>query len=57
MLSREIIEKTEVFLQYFAYFLRLPAELEKYDSLGEAYDYERSADLETLSGKYERSNR
>ena len=48
-------EEMKNLIQYFAYFLRIPAELEKYDSLGEAYDHERSADLETLSGKYERS--
>ena len=57
-LTHLVIKKPEEMknlIQYFAYFLKLPAELEKYDSLGEAYDHERSADLETLSGKYERS--
>ena len=57
-LTRTVMEKPEEMkklIKYFAYFLQIPAELEKYDSLGEAYDHERSADLETLNGKYEQA--
>lgn len=40
--------------EYFAYFLEIPDDLEKYSSLGELYEQEKTADLETLKSKYDR---
>lgn len=40
--------------EYFAYFLEIPENLEDYASLGELYEEEKTADLETLKSKYER---
>lgn len=40
--------------EYFAYFLEIPDDLEKYSSLGELYEEEKNADLETLKSKYDR---
>ena len=34
--------------------VNIPANLDKFDSIGEAYDYERSTDLDTLHDRYER---
>ena len=42
-------------LEYFAYYLHIPADIEKYETLGDAFDAEKGADLETLKGKYERA--
>ena len=42
-------------IEYFAYYLHIPAHLEEFDSLGEAYDYEKSVDFETLRSKYDRT--
>ena len=47
-------EEMKNLIQYFAYYLRIPADLDKFDSIGEAYDYERSTDLDTLHDRYER---
>ena len=40
--------------EYFAYFLEIPNNMEDYSSLGELYEEEKSADLETLKSKYKR---
>lgn len=40
--------------EYFAYFLEIPDNMEQYDSLGELYEEEKNADLETLKSKYDR---
>lgn len=40
--------------EYFAYFLEIPDDLEKHSSLGELYEEEKNADLETLKSKYAR---
>lgn len=40
--------------EYFAYFLEIPDDMENYSSLGELYDDEKNADLETLKSKYDR---
>lgn len=40
--------------EYFTYFLEIPENLEDYSSLGELYEEEKTADLETLKSKYER---
>lgn len=39
--------------EYFAYFLEIPKDIEKYGSLGELYQDEKNADLETIKSKYE----
>ena len=40
--------------EYFAYFLEIPENLENHSSLGELYEEEKNADLETLKSKYDR---
>lgn len=40
--------------EYFAYFLEIPDNMEQYDSLGELYEEEKNADLETLKSKYDK---
>jgi len=40
--------------EYFAYFLEIPENMEKHSSLGELYEEEKNADLETLKSKYDR---
>ena len=40
--------------EYFTYFLEIPENMEDYSSLGELYDEEKTADLETLKSKYDR---
>ncbi|MBP5443655.1 MAG: UvrD-helicase domain-containing protein [Treponema sp.] len=40
--------------EFFAYFLDVPNNLEDYSSLGELYEEEKTADLETLKSKYTR---
>ena len=42
-------------IEYFAYYLKIPADLDKFDSLGDAYSYEKGADFETIRGKYDRA--
>lgn len=40
--------------EYFSYFLEIPDKMENYSSLGEMYEAEKNADLETLKSKYDR---
>lgn len=40
--------------EYFTYFLEIPENMEEYSSLGELYEEEKTADLETLKSKYDR---
>lgn len=42
------------FTEYFTYFLEIPENMEEYSSLGELYEEEKTADLETLKSKYDR---
>ena len=42
-------------LQYFAYYLNIPKELENFQNLGESYDFFRGIDYETFKGKIENS--
>ena len=42
--------------EYFTYYLDIPEKLEKCSSLGELYEKEKTADLETLKSKYERES-
>ena len=48
-------EEIKLLIQYFAYYLKIPADMDAFDSLGEAYDHERGSDLETLQGKFRQS--
>ncbi len=41
--------------EYFAYYLEVPENVENYSSLGELFQAEKSADLETIKTKYERA--
>lgn len=40
-----------ILLEYFAYYFHVPADLEKFGSLGAAYEYEKGRDRETIRGK------
>lgn len=42
-------------IEFFAYYLHIPADMEKFDSLGAAYEYEKSVDFETLRSKYDQA--
>ena len=46
-------DDVKILIEYFAYYLHIPADLEQFASLGDAYDYEKDSDLETLKSKYE----
>lgn len=39
--------------EYFAYYLEIPEDMEKYQSIGELYEVEKNADLETIKSRYE----
>ena len=39
--------------EYFAYYLEIPEDMEKYQSIGELYEIEKNADLETIKSRYE----
>lgn len=41
-------------IEYFAYYLNVPADMDQFDSLGAAYDYEKGIDYETIKSKYDR---
>lgn len=56
--ERELItDKASIkkLVEYFSYYIRIPADIEKYATLGAAYEAEKTADLETLKGKYEQA--
>lgn len=44
----------KILTEYFSYYLEIPDKMEKYSSLGELYEEEKNADLETLKSKYDR---
>lgn len=46
-------DRVRCIIEFFAYYLHIPADMEQFGSLGEAYDYEKSVDLETLRSKYD----
>ncbi len=48
-------ETVKALIEFFAYYLQIPADLEQYSSLGEAFEYERGMDFETVRSKYERA--
>lgn len=41
-------------IEYFAYYLNVPADMEQFDSLGAAYDHEKGSDFEMIKSKYDR---
>ena len=41
----------ENLIKYFAYYLRIPADMDQFSSSGEAMEYEKNADFETLRSK------
>lgn len=56
--ENSIVNDTKVIkslIEYFAYYLDIPANLDNFDSLGEAYEYNKSADFETMRSKYDRA--
>ena len=42
-------------IEYFAYYLNIPADLDKHPSLGETYEHQKGLDFETIKSKYEKS--
>jgi len=48
-------DEVKLIIQYFAYYLNIPVDYEQFGSLGEAYDHERGAELETLQSKYKQA--
>ncbi len=42
-------------IEFFAYYLHIPADMQQYSSLGEAYEHEKGLDFETIKSKYERN--
>ena len=43
----------ESLITYFAFFLNIPPDFEQFSTFGEAIEYERNSDLETIRSKYE----
>lgn len=53
--EKEIVHDStaiRLLIEYFAYYLTLPPDMNQFDSLGAAYAHEKSADMETLRSKY-----
>lgn len=42
-------------INFFSYYLNIPKDMEKYKSLGELYEEEKSIDFETLKSKYNKN--
>ena len=56
--ENEVISHPELvkqLIEFFAYYFHIPADMEKFDSLGAAYEYEKSVDFETLRNKYDQA--
>jgi len=49
-------EMLQNLISFFAYYLQLPSDLSKFDSLGEVYEHEKSMDLETIRSKYDKAS-
>lgn len=57
--EKELLKHPELIkslTEYFTYYLEIPDRMEDCSSLGELYEEEKTADLETLKSKYEREN-
>ena len=46
-------ELVKILIEYFAYYIDIPKNMEDYSSLGELYEVEKNVDLETLRSKYD----
>ena len=56
--EKELLKQPEtikLLLEYFAYYLHIPANMDNFDSLGEAYAYEKGMDFETIKSKFDRT--
>lgn len=42
-------------IEYFAYYINIPPDMEQFSSSGEVIEYERNSDLETIQSKYEKA--
>ncbi len=51
--DREMLQNL---INFFAYYLQLPSDMENFDSLGEMYEHEKSMDLETIKSKYDKAS-
>ena len=54
--EKELVNYPELvknLIEYFAYYIDIPKNMEDYSSLGELYEAEKSVDLETLRSKYD----
>ena len=49
-------EMLQDLINFFAYYLQLPSDLNNFDSLGEVYEHEKSMDLETIKSKYNKAS-
>ena len=57
--ENEIINQPQIIrclLEYFAYYLNIPTDLNDCTSLGDVYDHEKSMDFETIQSKYDRAS-
>lgn len=53
--SNKVLDQPRIIkalIEYFAYYLHIPSDIEKFDSLGAAYEHELDTDFETLKSKY-----
>ena len=55
--EKDLLKSPELIIkltEYFVYYVEIPEKIENYSSLGELYEEEKTADLETLKSKYDR---
>ena len=45
-------KELKALIQFFAYYLRIPSNLDDFESLGELYEHEREIDFETIQGRF-----
>lgn len=48
-------ETIKLLIEYFAYYLHLPADMSKFETLGDAYAYEKGMDFETIKSKMDKA--
>lgn len=46
----------QALMNFFAYYLQLPTDLNNFDSLGDVYEHEKSMDLETIKSRYDKAS-
>lgn len=57
--EKEIVNQPQIIrclLEYFAYFLNIPTDMDECASLGERYDHDKTMDFETIQSKYEKAS-